>query len=139
DIAQTAPLVAHLLLRVYAARMLAAKVPDRASDVLDQAEQSLAASALCQPCSIPYQVAATITRAKTGNLTDAHKHLEKAERIAGMWHGGPWQAAVWEARGNLRRAEGDHSQGRALLAEAATLFGDSGRPLDAARCRASAT
>jgi hypothetical protein len=55
-----------------------------------------------------------------------------------MWQGGPWQAAVWEARGALRIAEGDHNQGAALLNEAADLFADSGRPLDAARCRAAA-
>jgi tetratricopeptide (TPR) repeat protein len=138
DIAATAPLVAHLLVRAYAARMLAAKAAERASAVLDQAEQALVASATCQPCSIGYRVAAAITRAKTGDLTDARNHLEQAERIAGMWQRGPWQAAVWEARGTLRIAEGDHSQGKALLIEAATLFGDSGHPLDAARCRASA-
>jgi DNA-binding SARP family transcriptional activator len=138
DTARTTPLVGHLLLRAYAARMLAAKTPDRACAALEEAEHALGTSAACQPCSIGYQVAAAITRARTGNLTDAQSHLEKAERIAGMWRGGPWQAAVWEARGTLRVAGGDLSQGRALLGEAAALFANSGRPLDAARCRASA-
>ena len=40
--------------------------------------------------------------------------------------------------GVLRIAEGDQNHGTALLEEAAALFAASGRPLDAARCRATA-
>jgi hypothetical protein len=83
-------------------------------------------------------VTAAITKARAGDLSNARQQLERAERIAGMWRGGPWQAAVWEARGVLRIAEGDQNQGIALLEEAAALFAASGHPLDAARCRATA-
>lgn len=137
-IAQTAPLVAHLLVRAYAARVLAAKTRDSAEAILNEAERALTSPNVCQPCSIGYHVTAAITRARSGDLANAQQHLERAERIAGMWQGGPWQAAVWEARATLRIAEGDHSQGTALLSEAASLFADAGRPLDAARCRAAA-
>jgi tetratricopeptide (TPR) repeat protein len=138
DISASAPLAAHLLVRAYAAQVLAAKSKEQASDVLDASDRALAASAACQPCSIGYHVTAAVTRARSGDLSDAQRHLETAERVAGMWPGGPWQAAVWEARGSLRVAQGDHDQGIALLKEAAGLFAKSGRPLDAARCRAAA-
>jgi hypothetical protein len=54
-----------------------------------------------------------------------------------MWQGGPWQAAVWEARAALRLAAGDRGQAAALLREAANLFAECGRPLDEARCVAA--
>jgi DNA-binding SARP family transcriptional activator len=134
-ISQTSPLVVHLMVRAYAARMLSAKAPDQALGVLNDAERALRGATACQPCSIGYHVTAAITRARNGDLAKGGQHLDKAERIAGMWQGGPWQAAVWEARGVLRVAEGDHVQGRALFNEAANLFANAGRPLDAARCR----
>jgi DNA-binding SARP family transcriptional activator len=137
-VAQAAPLAAHLLVRAYAAQVLAAKAQDQATTTLNEAEQLLRLSTACQPCSIGYHVTAAITKARAGDLSNARQQLERAERIAGMWRGGPWQAAVWEARGVLRIAEGDHNQGPALLEEAAALYAASGRPLDAARCRATA-
>ena len=54
------------------------------------------------------------------------------------WQGGPWRAATWEARSSLRLAEGNASQAAALLREAATIFAESGRPLDKGRCIAAA-
>ena len=138
SLAPTTPLAAHLMVRCFAARILAATGPERAAAALDNAERSLADSSACQPCSIGYQVAAAITRARNGDVIRSERHLEQAERIAGMWQGGPWQAAVWEARGHLRIAEGDQRQGVALLNEAATMFSQVGRPLDALRCRVEA-
>jgi DNA-binding SARP family transcriptional activator len=138
EVALSAPLIAHLLVRVYAARLLAAKAGDRAIAALHEAERNLTHATACQPCSIGYHVNAALAAARSGDLAEAHQHLDTAERIAGMWPGGPWQAAVWEARGAIRVAEGDRAQGTALLSEAAILFANAGRPLDAARCRAGA-
>ena len=132
------PLAAHLIARCYTAKILAAKTQDRADAILIEAERELMTTSACQPCSIGFYVTAVITSAKSGDFAKAHQHLERAERIAGMWQGGPWQAAVWEARGELRIAEGDRAQGAALLSEAASVFVSAGRPLDAARCRAAA-
>jgi DNA-binding SARP family transcriptional activator len=134
-ISYTSPLVVHLMVRTYAARMLSAKATDQALAVLNDAERALRGAAACQPCSIGYHITAATTLARSGDLANAREHLDKAERIAGMWQGGPWQAAVWEARGIIRIAEGNRVQGHALLNEAADLFGNAGRPLDAARCR----
>jgi ATP/maltotriose-dependent transcriptional regulator MalT len=66
--------------------------------------------------------AATIALARAGDLQQARARLKAAERIAGMWQGGPWLAAIWEARGVLRRSEGDHAQAAALSKEAAEHF-----------------
>jgi hypothetical protein len=55
-----------------------------------------------------------------------------------MWQGGPWLAAVWEARGVLRQAEGDRVQAAALFKEAAERFAQARWPVDEARCRAEA-
>jgi tetratricopeptide (TPR) repeat protein len=134
-VSDTSPLVTHLMARAYAARVLSAKATDQALAALNDAERALSGAAACQPCSIGYHIAAANTRARSGDLANARQHLDKAERIAGMWQGGPWQAAVWEARGIVRIAEGNRAQGQALLNEAANLFANSGRPLDAARCR----
>ena len=136
--AARAPLAAHLMVRVYAAELLAARTQTQAADVLATAAPAVAEHGACQPCSIGFHVTAATTRARAGKIDAAANHLDTAERIAGMWQGGPWQAAVWEARGILRLIEGDHNQGVALLNEAAARFSDAGRPLDAARCRAAA-
>ncbi len=85
-----------------------------------------------------YHVAASIALARIGDVEGGARHLDSAERIAGMWQGGPWQAAVWEARGHLRLAEGNSAQAYALFREAADGFARSGRPMDEARCRTAA-
>jgi tetratricopeptide (TPR) repeat protein len=138
QLAQGATLAPHLLARAYAAQVLVARDADRGCATVDEAERVLSASQPCQPCSIGFHVAASMTRARAGDVVSGRRHLDKAERIAGMWQGGPWEAAVWEARGRLRAAEGDAQQGVALLREAADRFARAGRPLDAARCRAAA-
>lgn len=76
---------------------------------------------------------------QTGDLPRARRHLEEAERITGLWQGGPWNASVWKARAELRLAEGDGAQAIALFQEAADAFANLCRPIDEARCRASAS
>jgi predicted negative regulator of RcsB-dependent stress response len=51
-----------------------------------------------------------------------------------MWQGGPWTAAVWEARGVIRLADGDAEQARAMFREAADAFARAGNQRDAERC-----
>ena len=138
-VAEASPLAPHLLVRAYAAQILAARTPDGAAAALSQAEGALPAPQVCQPCSIGFHIIASITRAHAGDVATAQRHLEKAERIAGMWQGGPWEAAVWEARGSVRIARGDRDQGLALLREAADRYAGLGYPLNAARCSAAAS
>ena len=94
----------------------------------------LARMRVCGPCSIGFRVASAIVSADSGEIARARKSLNEAERLAGLWRGGPWVAATWEARAQLRLAEGDAGQAAALMREAANLFAESGRPLDASRC-----
>jgi tetratricopeptide (TPR) repeat protein len=137
-LAERSTLVSHLLVRVLGAMVQAAPDPKRALEVVNEAEVALARREVCEPCSMPFRVAATTASARAGDRDRAAKYLEDAERLAGMWQGGPWLAAVWEARGELRRAEGEVDQAAALFLEAAEGFARVGRTLDEARCRVAA-
>ena len=89
----------------------------------------------CQPCSMGLRIASATALAAT-ELPQANRRLDEAERIAEMWHGGPWVAAIWEARGVQRRAEGNAPCAASAFEEAASRFAALGRPADEARCRA---
>ena len=105
---------------------------------MTQAERTLAdATRVCEPCSISFRVHAARTSADNGDLLRARRHLADAERIAGLWQGGPCAAAVWEARAALRAAEGQPIQAAALLREAADEYVRAGRKPDEQRCRAA--
>jgi hypothetical protein len=54
-----------------------------------RADAALAGRDLCPPCSMGFRVAATIALARAGDLQQTRARLEAAERIAGMWQGGP--------------------------------------------------
>ena len=137
--AEVSALSPHLLPRVQAGLVESAGDDDTALSVVRRADQRLGRADLCPPCSMGYRVAATKVHARAGDLQRANARLGEAERIAGMWQGGPWLAAVWEARGHIRRAEENETQAAAMFTEAADLFARVSRPLDEARCRAAAT
>ena len=88
----------------------------------------------CEPCSMGYLTSAAAASARAGELDRARSFIAEAERIAGMWHGGLWTGAVWEARGILRQAEGESGQARAMFREAAQAFDHTGNHSDATRC-----
>jgi ATP/maltotriose-dependent transcriptional regulator MalT len=136
--AASSRLAPHLLTRVHGAMIQAAPDLPRAVAAVRRGDTALANRDVCPPCSMGFRVAAAMTLARAGDLQRARVRLEAAERIAGMWQGGPWLAAVWEARGVLRWAEGDRAQAAALFKEAAEQFARARRPMDQARCRAAA-
>ena len=138
SLAEQSELAPHLVIRVYAGRIAAADDQARQLQALEEAERELRPGDICGPCSIGFRVAAAIACARAGELVKARRCLADAENLAGMWQGGPWRAATWEARSYLRLAEGNASQAAALLREAATIFGECGRPLDKGRCIAAA-
>ncbi|TMK17630.1 MAG: hypothetical protein E6G68_08465 [Actinobacteria bacterium] len=105
--------------------------------VVVDSETALARRDVCDPCSMTFRVASAIASARGGDLDRAARYLEDAERLAGMWQGGPWSAAVWEARGVLREAHGERDQAAALFREAAESFARVGRTLDVERCEAA--
>lgn len=137
-LAEGSSLVAHLRVRAYGGLVQAAADDERAARVIDEALPALRPGEVCDPCSMAFHVAAATVGARRGDLAMGRAHLEHVERIAGMWQGGPWQAAVWEVRGVLRLAEGDRSQAAALYREAAEQFAAMRRPIDEQRCRSAA-
>lgn len=137
-IAEGSPLAPHLQPRVLELLIKDSEGSRRRGSLLGEAEALMARpKEICRPCSIGLAVAASIACSRSGELARSRFWLGHAERLAGLWSGGPWQAAVWEARAALRLAEGDREQAHALLLEAGDLFAQSGRPLDEARCRAT--
>ncbi len=84
------------------------------------------------------RVASSTALTEAGELDQASRRLDETERLAGMWNGGPWVAAVWEGRAVHRRAQGSAEQASALFREAATRYAELGRPRDEERCLAQA-
>jgi DNA-binding SARP family transcriptional activator len=137
--AERSALRSHLVVRLWGVQIEAATDPSHAKRVVDKAERTLAdASRVCEPCSLHYRVQAASALARGGELTRARRLLDSAERVAGMWPGGPSGATVWEARAAIRQAEGHTAQAAALLLEAADEFDRANRAVDAKRCRAAA-
>jgi DNA-binding SARP family transcriptional activator len=136
-LAQSGPLAAHLVVRIYGAMVESAASAGSAADVVAAAEKAMAGIEVCQPCSIGFRVAAARRLAELNDPEAASVHLEAAAPIAAMWPGGPWSAALREARALITRAEGRDADASALLREAEALYAQAGFVLHAARCRAA--
>lgn len=136
DLAATHWLRPHLDVRMHEILVRATPGPPASLRVVRVADEALAGMVTCAPCSIGFTLASAAVYAGAGRIEPARRSVDHAERLAGMWPGGPWHARLWETRGALRRAEGDEAQARAMLVEAARRYDESGRPADAARCRA---
>lgn len=129
ELAGATDLAAHLVVRVLATLVEAR--PDRVHALAREVDEA----DVCAPCSIGFHVQATLANAGAGDLAAAEEHLARAERLVGMWSGGGWPAAVWEARAAIRAARGQHRRAATLYAEAADAFAEAERPRDAERCR----
>lgn len=138
-LAESSAIPSHLIIRLFGVRIFAAQTTVDALRVIWEAERWLTdAPRVCEPCSMNFRIEATRASARAGDLARARRHLSEAERITGLWQGGPWTASIWEARAELRRAEGQIVQAHALFLEAAESFAAYRRPLDESRCRAAA-
>jgi DNA-binding SARP family transcriptional activator len=136
-IAVRSDLASHLMVRVFGTMIQAADPKDSLA-VVRRAERELAQMRSCEPCSMGYLTSASAACAQAGEPDRARAFLAEAERIAGMWQGGRWTGAVWEARGFLRHAEGSAEQARAMYREAAQEYSRAGNRFDAARCTKAA-
>jgi DNA-binding SARP family transcriptional activator len=124
----------HLLPLGYAALLRGSDDPELGRQRLEDAGAYLRSEELvCAYCGMAFRVAATIAAARAEQLEQAAAFLAEAEATAGMWRGGPWPAALDEARGELARASGDQAEARARLHAAGTAFAREGRMLDAHR------
>jgi hypothetical protein len=136
-IATASWLAPHLLIRLKGMALRAATSREKALDIIHECDRLLSQhSHGCQPCSMGFRVASATVLAELGELDQVGRRLDEAERIAGMWHGGPWAAAVWEARGAQRRAERNNARAVSAFEEAASRYAALGRPTDEARCLA---
>jgi DNA-binding SARP family transcriptional activator len=134
-LARLSSLAAHLVVRVCGTRVQASSgTPAAAAEVARTSRKELAGTKVCEPCSIGFLVSSTTAFARAGQLDEAAASLDQAERVAGMWQGGPWLAAAWEARAELRLAGGESRQAAALFREAANLFSRSGHRPAEVRC-----
>ncbi len=137
-IAATSWLSPHLLIRLKGLSVRAASSREQALECIQDGDRLLSQHSFgCQPCSMGLRVASATALADMGEVHQVGRRLDEAERIAGMWHGGPWAAAVWEARGAQRRAEGNGVGAMSAFEEAAGRYAALGRPTDEARCRAA--
>jgi DNA-binding SARP family transcriptional activator len=128
-------LAPHLIIRMQALAVRAAATPEEvAAEIL--IGDRLMSTGACQPCSMALRTASAIALAEAGELEQVDRRLNDAERIAGLWHGGPWAAALWEARGVQRQAQKNEVRARAAFDEAASRYEALGRPHDQARCLA---
>lgn len=134
-VAEATPLAPHVVVRVLGAGVEAARDVEEAVARVEEAEATLEGVEVCDSCSMGFRIAAAMATGRAGDSARAERHLAEAERIAPMWHGGPWQAAVRAVHGVLAHARGDEELGRRLLGEAADMFLASGRPVEARRCR----
>ncbi|TGP51334.1 hypothetical protein EN802_17345 [bacterium M00.F.Ca.ET.159.01.1.1] len=125
----------HLIMRMQALAVRAASTPKMVAEEILAGDRLLTPGA-CQPCSMALRTASAIALAEAGELEQVDRRLNDAERIAGMWQGGPWAAALWEARGVQRRAQDKEVRALAAFEEAASRYEELGRPRDQARCLA---
>jgi ATP/maltotriose-dependent transcriptional regulator MalT len=137
-VAESSWLTPHLLLRLQALAIQAAGTNKQAVDAIRQGDRWIAEGGMCQPCSMSFRVASSIALVEAGELDQASRRLDETERLAGMWNGGPWVAAVWEGRAFYRQAQGHSEQASALFREAAARYAAVGRPSDQERCLARA-
>jgi DNA-binding SARP family transcriptional activator len=138
-LAESSAISSHLVVRVLGVRVSAADRVLDALKVAQDAERVLAdAPRVCEPCSMNFRVEAARVFARAGDVSRARRHIAEADRITSLWQGGPWKASVWEARAELRLAEGENAQAKALFLEAAEVFAQVRRPSDEARCREAA-
>ena len=133
-LATTSWLEPHLTIRLQTLLVSGAATRAKAAEAIVQGDRSLAGPGACQPCSMGFRIASAIALAEAGELDQASRRLDEAERLAGMWNGGPWIAAVWEARAVQRRAQGQVEQAAALRREAAARYRELGRIGDEQRC-----
>ncbi|GBD15226.1 hypothetical protein HRbin26_00112 [bacterium HR26] len=136
-LAAEAPMAAHLMGRLYATAAL---------DALEQGNLAAAARAIgaasaaaerygdCPTCGALLHPVAAEVYARLGDKDRAEKWAQAAERVAGHWESGAWQAMAEVAHAVVAPSE----QAVARFVRAAQLFERLGQPFQAARCLAQA-
>jgi hypothetical protein len=111
-------------------------VPDdivEALALIDRAETLFDPRWVCGFCPRGYDLAAATVCARAGQLDRAQDFLARAEH--GATRGGPWPAAVAEARAELLVAEGDGRAGSDAMRRAAEGYAGAGQLVNERRAR----
>ncbi|WP_026819446.1 AfsR/SARP family transcriptional regulator [Arthrobacter castelli] len=137
-IAERTSVPEHLLPCIYGG-MISNEDDDVALQIIAEAEAATEHLTVCDPCSMGFRVSASMVCSRTGETDRARGYLAEASRVAEMWNGGPWHAAVDEASAALEQAHGAPATVVSeRLQQAGAGFLAANRPRDAARCRAAA-
>jgi DNA-binding SARP family transcriptional activator len=135
ELAHISPLAQHLLFLVYGVLL---QVPEESAEALaliERAEALFDPRWVCQFCPTGYYVAAATVCARAGEPERAREFLERAEHDADSRMGGPWPAAVAQARAELLLAEGDQRTAADSLRRAAEGYAAAGQLLNERRAR----
>jgi DNA-binding SARP family transcriptional activator/tetratricopeptide (TPR) repeat protein len=137
-LARASMLAKHLLHRIFGTMIVAATDPLEARTIIDRAEAMLGWDDYCTFCSIMLSVPASIACARAGDLPNAQRLLDLAQRSAVLWQGTSWEAGIAEAQAAVAATSGDSATARERMHAAAGMFHAAGQPIDAERCRRAA-
>ena len=130
ELAHISPLADHLLFLVYGVLLRVPAEPAEALSLIERAETLFDPRWVCQFCPTGYHVAAATVCARAGRPEHAREFMERAEHGATRWPGGPWPAALAEARAELLLAEGDRRAAADALRRAAEGYAAAGQLLN---------
>jgi hypothetical protein len=137
ELAHVSPLAQHLLFLIYGVVLQVPQDGAEAFAAMEAAETLFDPRWVCPFCPTGFHVAAATVCARVGQPERAHEHLTRAEHGAGHWRGGPWPAALAEARAELLIAAGDEHAAEGALRRAAEGYAAAGQLLYERRARAS--
>ena len=135
ELAHISPLAQHLLFLVYGVLLQVPEESVEALALIERAEALFDPRWVCQFCPTGYHVAAATVCARAGEPERAREFLERAEHDADSRMGGPWPAAVAQARAELLLAEGDPRAAADALRRAAEGYAAAGQLLNERRAR----
>lgn len=135
ELAHISNIPQHLLFLVYGALLQVPDEPAEALALIERAEMLFDGRWVCKFCPTGYHVAAVSVCARAGELDRARDFLERAEHGASRWRGGPWRAALAEARAELLLAEGDRRAAGDALRRAVECYAAAGQALNERRAR----
>ena len=137
ELAHISPLAQHLLFLVFGVLLQATEESAEALALIERAETLFDPRWVCQFCPTSYHVAAATVCARAGRIERGREFFERAEAGAGHWPGGPWPAALAEARAELLLAEGDQPAAADALRRAAEGYAAAGQLLNERRARST--
>ncbi len=135
ELAHISPLASHLVFLVCGVLLRVPEDSTEALALIDRVETLFDPRWVCPFCPTGYHVAAAMACAGAGELERGREFLKRAEFGASRWPGGPWPAAVAEARASLLLAEGDQRNAATALRRAAEGYAANGRLLGERRAR----